>query len=131
MIFEGDPRLVLKDNVIDILFRSGSPVLGARAHNDFVISLGTENGWWGNAAAAAQDEQIGSDIPLLTQSAPITSPLLRQVENEAVSALSWLKSSGQAASVRVTADNPSSDKVVLSAQITLLSGEELSKEITL
>jgi hypothetical protein len=73
--FDGEPKLIMGADGVDIELRGGQPVMDAGLENWAFIGLFSKKGWWGNNVLDA-DYRIGdSDFDDLT-SEPLTRTML-------------------------------------------------------
>jgi len=103
---DGDPKIGIEDNGAELYFYGGQPVMDQGIENAVLISLFTADGWAGNALLTGKNEAIGSDYERFATEEAITITTLDRLAERARAALSWMVSSGLAASVNVEAINP-------------------------
>ena len=60
--FQGDPKLILTDDGVDIKYSGGNPIMDAGLENLAQISLLTAPGWWGNSLLDNDDQKLGSNF---------------------------------------------------------------------
>lgn len=90
-----------------------------RASADDELPDGTTDrrGWWGDAFAEEEGDEIGSKLWLLERS-KITAETIRLARDYAQAALDWLVTDGVARSVEVTAERRDATSLDLSIVIT-------------
>lgn len=88
------------------------------ANEDDVIPDNTDDrrGWWADAIADIEHDNIGSRLWLLSREKQTTT-VLRQAEEYAFEALTWLLDDGIANAVRVVATNPRMSWLKLNIEI--------------
>lgn len=88
-----------------------------RARNDDELPSGDDKrGWWGDALAAEEGDEIGSRLWLLSREKQMRSVLLRAREY-AEEALQWMVDDGVASSVNVAAEIVRTGVLGLSVEI--------------
>jgi len=110
--FQGDPRLVLGENGVKIVYKGGQPVMDRGVENLALISLFTRRGWAGNTLFTDPNQKIGSDfIDASRESITLTS--MNNVRDAALKALN----SPLFGNVEVEVSNPTSYQ--LKVEITI------------
>jgi phage gp46-like protein len=102
--FDGEPRLVLAEDGVEIEVHGGQPVMDAGLENAALISLFTCRGWWGNAFLDGE-YQVGDSDFLETSNGAITKTTFVSAESEARRALQWMIDDGVASEIRATVAN--------------------------
>lgn len=111
--FQGDPKLFLTPDGVDLHFVSGNPIMDAGFENQVMISLFTKSGWWGNSLISNADQQIGSDFEEKAKG-PITLKKLSEVEQNAKRVLKY-RAFGD---IQVTVTNPESQRLDMAILIS-------------
>lgn len=108
--FQGDPRLVLDDDGATVEIKGGQPVMDQGFENVVLISLFTQEGWWGNELFKNTSQQIGSNFEEVATSASTVSSLIR-TEDAGRFALKKMIDDKLAKSTLVKARNPQGNRV--------------------
>lgn len=111
--FQGDPKLFLTQDGVDLHFVSGQPVMDAGFENQVMISLFTKSGWWGNSLISNIDQQIGSDFEDKAKGS-INLKKLSQVEQDAERVLKY-RAFGN---IQTTVVNPESQRLDMTVLIS-------------
>jgi phage gp46-like protein len=119
--FDGEPRLILAEDGVEIEVHGGQPVMDAGLENAALISLFTRRGWWGNAFLDG-DYQVGDSDFIATSSGSITKTTFVESESEAKRALQWMIDDGIASEIRATVANRAGLGVDLLVEIVAPSG---------
>jgi hypothetical protein len=108
--YEGDPKLILTENGVNMRFVGGQPVMDRGLENFALISLFTKPGWVGNFFIRDESEKIGTDFEKEAMETRTLSAL-RRIENSAERALS----NPLFEDIQVTVINPQSDFIDVTA----------------
>jgi phage gp46-like protein len=127
--FQGDPALFIDENGAYIEFKGGQPVMDQGLHNAALISLLTDQGYWGNKLREDPDNEIGSDFIEMSKKPIINLKSLIDAEKAAGNALEWMKEKGIASSIDVTASNPSSNQTFLTVVIHPPAGQAFTLQL--
>jgi len=94
-----------------------------RASLDDVLpdGSGDRRGWWGDAFAVVEGDQIGSKLWLLERS-KLTPETLRRVKEHAQDALAWMVTDKIASAVEVMVERRAEDQVAVQVRITKPDG---------
>lgn len=110
--FDGDPKLIMTDNGVDMQYVEGQPLMDAGFENQTQISLFTETGWVGNIFFDNEKEKIGSTFETtakgnltLSKLEEIRKIVEKDLENDAFE------------SVTASVSNPSLNYIKVSALI--------------
>lgn len=107
---EGDPKLVMTQDGVDIVVRNGQPAMDRGFENAVMISLFTDENYWGNILARSDSEIIGSPH-FKDATGPITLSKLAQIEQSINESLKWIQENN-IGTVESIVTNPISDMIV-------------------
>lgn len=94
-IAQGDPKMFLETDGFDIKFVDGLPIMDTGFDNVSLISIGTENGYAGNASARNSSEEVGSNF-IEESRKSITKNQLKVIEDAAERSYDWMIDAGLA-----------------------------------
>ena len=114
---QGDPALFLTNQGANIIFKGGAPVMDQGIQNAALISLFTKKGWWANLLTNEPSKQIGSDFQEQGKKPIVDILSINNIEQSADRALKWMKDTGFAGTIGVTAFNPNAQQTVVDALI--------------
>jgi phage gp46-like protein len=115
--FSGDPAVKITPDGAEMLWLNGQPVMDQGFNNAFLISLMTEEGYWGNDLETDESKKIGSDFLSISRE-PITElDSIANLENSAVRAFAWAKDKQIAQSIEAVVTNPESNYLFTQVKI--------------
>lgn len=114
---QGDPALFLTIQGANIVFKGGAPVMDQGLQNAALISLFTKQDWWGNVLTNEESKQIGSDFEKQNKKPIVDILSINNIEQAADRALKWMKDTGLAGTIEVSAFNPNGQQTELDALI--------------
>ena len=103
--FQGDPKVTLGPNGSNLVYRGGQPEMDQGFENYVMISLFTEEGWFGNHLFKKPEQKIGSKFVEANNRA-ITVPSLNEVRIMGEAALRAMVDTGLADVVGLNVTNP-------------------------
>lgn len=130
-----DPETQLADTARDI---RGFISLSSGLETPVLVSLFTDRrarpsddaadrrGWWGDAHARVQGDQVGSLLWLLRRR-QATTQLLRRAQAFAEDALRWLKTDGIAKAITVTVEQHDDERIAIGVMIERPDGSAWSR----
>jgi len=109
-LYQGDPRLVLGNDGVDLPFRGGQPIMDQGWENAVLISLFTREGFYGNIFAETDSQRIGARFEDELEK-PLTVAQITKIQDAGQKALQWLIDDGYASRIIVQPTNPTSYRV--------------------
>lgn len=119
--FQGDPKLSISENGIDIVFVGGQPTMDKGLENAILISLFTKPGWIGAKFTGCEGLRGSNFLNACNQS--ITISTINQIRQAIAKALDWITGT-----VEADVKNPAGSK--LEIKITIHPPGKTTEETT-
>lgn len=119
--FQGDPKITITGDGIDIIFSGGQPEMHKGLENAVLISLFTRPGWIGAKFISCEGLTGSNFLSACDQS--ITVATINQIRQAASKALDWI-----AGQVEIEVKNPMGNR--LDIKITIKAPGETAEETT-
>lgn len=114
--FQGDPKLILTEEGVDISYEGGQPVMDQGLENAAIMSLFVDGAWWGNDLFTDVNQHLGSDFEEATRGS-ITISSLVKIQKAGEKALGWMIDTGVAKSTTVVAKNTNGNQIEVEVTI--------------
>jgi len=114
--YQGDPKIFITVDGAEMVVQGGQPIMDGGLENAALISLLTDEGWYGNYLIDDPNQHVGSRF-LKTIKGVVTLTMLVDSTNAMGQALQWMLDSGIASEITPIVRNP--EGTMLEAEVVI------------